>query len=116
MLPLVGAGLEAMKLVMVKRTEEDVMLFPRYEKNGLIQATHASNAINKWLKRVSGGLTCHSLRHTMRDRLRAAGVPMDLIDQIGGWSSVQSVGAGYGTGYDIKHMRKLLRACWILHD
>ena len=107
-LPLVGPALEAMKLVVEKRTEEDVLLLPRYEKNGLIQATHASNAINKWLRQVSGGLTCHSLRHTMRDRLRAAGAPMDLIDQIGGWSSVQSVGAGYGSGYSIELMSNAL--------
>ena len=100
-LPLVGAALEAMKLVLEQRTQEDEYLFPRYEKEGTIQATHASNAINKWLKRVSGGLTCHSLRHTMRDRLRAVGTPVDLIDQIGGWSSVQSVGVGYGQGYSL---------------
>ena len=109
-LPLVGAALEAMKLVIDQRTQEDEFLFPRYEKEGLIQATHASNAINKWLKRVSGGLTCHSLRHTMRDSLRAVGAPIDLIDQIGGWSSVQSVGAGYGSGYSQDRIRDVLQS------
>ena len=35
----------------------------------------------------------HSLRHTFRDRLRAVGCPIDMIDQIGGW---RSVGGGGG--------------------
>ena len=31
-------------------------LFPRYIKDGKCYATHASNAVNKWLKRDFGGL------------------------------------------------------------
>jgi len=45
------------------------------------RATHALNALGKWLKK---DLTAHSLRHTFRDRLRASGCPLELIDQIGG--------------------------------
>ena len=110
-LPLVGAALEAMKLVVGMRTQEEEFLFPRYDREGTIFATHASNAVNKWLKRVSGGLTCHCLRHTMRDRLRAVGAPMDLIDQIGGWSSVGSVGVTYGTGHSLEARRRVLKEC-----
>ncbi len=40
----------------------------------------------------------HSLRHPIRDRLRAVGCPSENIDQIGGWSK-RSVGEGYGEGY-----------------
>ena len=42
----------------------------------------------------------HSLRHTMGDRLRAVECPMDMIDQIGGWRSVGSVGARYRDGFE----------------
>ena len=70
-----------------KQTDEEY-LFPRYTKNGKCETDHASAALNKWLKRHFGGLTAHCLRHTMRDRLRAAECPMGMIDQIGGWRSV----------------------------
>jgi len=48
--------------------------------------------------------TAHSLRHTMRDRLRAVECPMDMIDQIGGWRSVGGVGVSYGEGYGLDKM------------
>lgn len=41
----------------------------------------------------------HSLRHTLRDHLRAVECPMYMIDQIGGWRSVGGVGVKYGEGY-----------------
>ena len=68
------------------------------------KADHASAAINKWLKRDFDGLTAHCLRHTFRDRLRAVECPMDLIDQIGGWKSVSSIGNSYGKGYDVNKL------------
>lgn len=107
-LPLVGAALLAMKLVIEKRKDQDTFLFPRYVKDGMVLATHASNAVNKWLRKDFGGLTCHCLRHTMRDRLRAVEAPMDMIDQIGGWSSAGSIGSGYGKGYSTDAIRKVL--------
>ena len=45
----------------------------------------------------------HGLRHTFRDRLRAVEAPLDMIDQLGGWS-LQSVGQGYGDGYSIEKL------------
>ena len=33
---------------------------------------------------------------------------MDLIDQIGGWRSITSVGAGYGDGYDREKVIEVL--------
>ena len=79
-------------------------LYPRYIRDGKCYATHASNAVNKWLKRDFGGLTAHCLRHTMRDRLRAVECPMEMIDQIGGWKSVNSIGNAYGRGYSFEQM------------
>jgi hypothetical protein len=49
--------------------------------------TRPALSLNKWLKaHVSGDIVVHSLRHAMRDRLRAVECPADIIDQIGGWS------------------------------
>ena len=71
-------------------------MLPTYSQDiledGKCYATHASNALNKWLKKDFDGLTAHCLRHTFRDRLRAVECPIDLIDQIGGWKSVSSIG------------------------
>ena len=46
------------------------------------------------------GCVVHSFRHSMRDRLRAADVNPEIIDDICGWSS-QSVGQSYGDGYSL---------------
>jgi integrase len=102
-LPLVGYAKLAMEQAL--KQADDTYLFPRYIRDGACYATHASNALNKWLKKKFDGLTAHCLRHTFRDRLRAVECPMDLIDQIGGWKSVSSIGNGYGEGYDIEIIR-----------
>ena len=83
-------------------------LFPRYIKDDGCYATHASNALAKWTKR-RWGMTAHSLRHTMRDRLRAAEVPLEAIDQLGGWSSVSNIGSRYGQGYSVEHLRQYMK-------
>ena len=78
--------------------------FPRYNAQGKTSSNSASAAINKWLKSVVGsGSVVHSLRHSLRDRMREVEAPSDLIDQIGGWS-LKSVGQNYSDGYKIKHM------------
>ena len=102
-LPLVGYAQLAMKQAL--KQADDTYLFPRYIRDGNCYATHASNALNKWLKKDFGGLTAHCLRHTFRDRLRAVECPMDLIDQIGGWKSVSSIGNSYGLGYRMEQLK-----------
>ena len=82
-------------------------LFPRYIKEDGCYATHASNALAKWTKR-RWGMTAHSLRHSFRDRLRAAEVPLEAIDQLDGWSSVSNIGSKYGMGYSVEHLREYL--------
>ncbi len=108
--PLVGYAMLAMKEALIQANEE--WLFPQYIKAGQCYATHASNAVNKWLKMDFGGLTAHCLRHTFRDRLRAVECPTDMIDQIGGWSSVNSAGSSYGHGFNSEIVTKyVLRSC-----
>ena len=109
-LPLVGYAKEAMLLALQQANEQ--YLFPRYIKDGACRATHASNALGKWLKR-DFNLTAHSLRHTFRDRLRASGCPLELMDQIGGWSSVGTIGSKYGKGYDLKVVTQELTTIFI---
>ena len=92
-----------------KIENKDHCLYPRYLKEKTCRATHASNALGKWLKK-DFGLTAHSLRHTFRDRLRASGCPLELIDQIGGWSSIGTIGSKYGRGYELDAVRDQLGA------
>ena len=107
-LPLVCYAKLAMEQALIQA--DDQWLFPQYIKSGHCYATHASNAVNKWLKRDFAGLTAHSLRHTFRDRLRAVECPMDMIDQIGGWRSVGGVGVSYGEGYSTEQEQKWMRS------
>ena len=106
-LPLVGCAREAMLLAL--QFADDHCLYPRYLKDGTCRATHASNALGKWLKK-DFGMTAHSLRHTFMDRLRASGCPLELIDQIGGWSSIGTIGSRYGRGYELGAVREQLYA------
>ena len=43
----------------------------------------------------------------MRDRLRAVKCPKEIIDQIGGWSSVD-VGESYGEGFSLINLSEWL--------
>ena len=58
----------------------------------------------------------HSLRHTMRDRLRAVECPMGMIDQIGGWRLISGVGARYGQGYGVEQKRMWLKVLSFSYD
>jgi hypothetical protein len=42
-----------------------------------------------------------SLRHSIRDRLRAVECPSDVISQIGGWAT-EGAGQCYGERYELK--------------
>ena len=105
-LPLVGHAKLAMEQAL--KQADDTYLLPRYIRDGKCYATHASNALNKWLKKDFDRLAAHCLRHTFRDRLRPVECPMDLIDQIGGWKSVSSIGNGYGEGYRMEKIHVFL--------
>ena len=95
-LPLVGYAKVAMEEAI--KWSDNEWLFPRYIGDEKCKADHASAALNKCLKKDFDGLTAHCLRHSFRYRLRAVECPMDMIDQIGGWKSVRSIGSNYGHG------------------
>jgi integrase len=79
--------------------------FPAYTTAEGCSADSVSASLNKWMRNQDGlqgsGLTCHSLRHSMKDQLRAAGCPDSIQDQILGHST-PGVGASYGKGYPLE--------------
>jgi integrase len=99
--PLVGASLWAAERIVLQPSE---FCFPRYTNGERCNSNSASASLNKWLKSVAGSsYVIHALRHSFRDRLRAIDAPVDLIDQLGGWS-LQTVGQSYGEGYELEKM------------
>ena len=97
-IPLVGTSLWAARQVAKNQVN---YCFPRYARDGYCNANSASAALGKWMKKYcESGSTVHGIRHAFRDRLRAVNAPVDLIDQMGGWST-KSVGMSYGQGYDL---------------
>jgi len=100
-IPLVGVSLWAAKRI---KAMSNSYCFPRYVDGVKCNSNSASAALNKWLKTATKqDVVMHGLRHTFRDRLRAVEAPLDMVDQLGGWS-LQSVGQGYGDGYSIEKL------------
>ena len=110
--PLAGMALwAAQEAAVVAKDSKSDYLFPRYfdATKGKVQGTHASNTVNKWLRSVTGTTkTSHSFRHSMRDRLREAGVEQEVQDVIGGWAS-RTVGQKYGAGYQLRLLKEVLQ-------
>jgi integrase len=101
-IPLIGASLSATQRLS-GNTDSD-FCFPRYTNKQRCNSNSASAAINKWVKSVVGDeAVIHGLRHSFRDRLRAAEAPTELIDQLGGWS-LKTVGQSYGNGYATENL------------
>ena len=98
-IPLVGNSLWAAQQI---TATQQGYCFPRYARDGYCNGNSASAALGKWIKNhCSHGATVHRIRHAFRDRLRNVDAPVDLIDQLGGWSP-QSVGACYGGGITLR--------------
>ena len=57
---------------------------------------------------IGGDYVVHSLRHSLRDRLRAVECPSDIIDQIGGWTTT-GIGHAYGKGYSVEILAKWMK-------
>jgi integrase len=109
---LVGQSLWAAKRII--ENANSVYCFPRYTNESGCNANSASAAINKWIKTVaSSDSVIHGLRHSFRDRLRAVEAPLEVIDQLGGWS-MRTVGQGYGDGYQIEILNKWINI-FVIH-
>ena len=80
---------------------EGKFCFPRYCNQQTCNSNSASAALNKWIKTlVDSNATIHGLRRSFRDILRQVEAPLEIIDQLSGWS-LKSVGQAYGEGYSI---------------
>ena len=105
-IPLVGASMWAANQISLNVKDE--FAFPHYTNKEYCHTNSASAALNKWLKpRVPRQCVVHSFRHSMRDRLRMAYCPSEMIDQLGGWSN-QNIGNNYGLGYEMNVVYKYL--------
>ena len=111
LIPLVGASLEAIKIMHRQRTTQ--FLFNTYTDEKGCKGNSCSAALNKWLKQHLPKAVIHSFRHSFRDRLRNAGVQSEMIDQFGGWAN-QTVGQGYGRGYELNGLRVNLERTYLL--
>ena len=106
-IPLVGEALWAAR--QIKASNKTKFAFPEYTNAQLCNANSASAALNRWVQtNISKDYVIHSLRHSMRDRLREVQCPAEIIDQIGGWSS-RSIGESYGEGYTLKVMKDWIK-------
>ena len=104
-IPLVGDSLWAAKQVTVT---QQGYCFPRYARDGYCNGNSASAALGKWMKNYcEAGATLHGIRHAFRDRLRAVKAPVDLVDQLGGWSA-KTVGIRYPHGYELQSAHNCL--------
>ena len=104
---MVNKSLWASKRIL-KHNKESLFAFPRYTSSNRCNANSASAALNKWLKeKLLNDYVIHGFRHSFRDRLRAIECPLEIIDQLGGWS-LKSVGQGYGKGYELTVLSKWL--------
>ena len=105
--PLVGASLWAATQIVTNA--QTSFCFDRYCNRSACNANAASATLNKWIKQIGGpSCTVHGFRHSLRDRLRNADAPSELIDQIGGWS-LQTIGQGYGDGYSIEKLHEWMK-------
>ena len=96
--PLLGSALWAAQRLKSEATPDQLFAFPQYTSETVCKATHASNTLNAWLRRQKLVHTCHDLRHTVKDQLRAVQCPKDISDAITGHGK-KDTGDTYGHGY-----------------
>ena len=79
-------------------------LFPSNVKDPADSATKRLAAFMDEIGIASDRVAFHSFRHRAADRLRAAGVPEDIREAIGGWANGK-ISRKYGSGYPLKTLR-----------
>jgi integrase len=99
--PLVGYALWAAKRVKAEAKPGERFAFPQYTDATGCKATSASAALNGWIRRLPLSHTCHDLRHTVKDQLRAVQCPKEISDAITGHGK-KDTGDSYGDGYPLE--------------
>ena len=108
LIPLVKESKWACRRIL-EHNNDSIFAFPKYTSQNNCNANSASAALNKWLKgKLLKDYVIHGLRHSFRDRLREIECPLEIIDQLGGWS-FKSVGQSYGKGYSINILYKWMK-------
>jgi integrase len=102
-IPLVGVALHAAQRAVKAHSGNHERLFPKYAKPR--GSDTASAAINKRLKHW--GITSHSFRHAMKDRLKEADVTQDLRGAIQGHGA-SDMDNHYGKGYMLHRKQEAL--------
>ena len=99
--PLTPRAMEAVKAALAISNGSE-FLFPRYTTAAECNVNSASATLIKWVRSREGlknaQLDNHSLRHTMKDLLRAVQCPDSIQDQIIGHAG-KGAGSKYGQGY-----------------
>jgi integrase len=102
--PLTPRAVKAVKAAQAIANGSKV-LFPQYTTLKKCSINSVSATLIKWIRSRDGlegaELDNHSLRHSMKDRLRAVQCPDSIQDQILGHTP-QGVGARYGQGYPLE--------------
>ena len=105
--PLIGSALWAAQRLMT--SNDSTFAFPSFCNGQVLKSNSASAMLNKWLKlKIGEQYVIHSLRHSLRDRLRAVDCPSEVADALGGWSA-KTVGQSYGTGHNLQSLDKWMR-------
>jgi len=88
----------------IRKASGDRKLFPslKISRDGYL-SERMSRWFNEGLLKSVGiktkKLVFHSLRHNVKDAMRAAEIPLDIQDEIGGWRTIKGVSQNYGKGY-----------------
>jgi integrase len=100
-----------LQLVARSRTAGEMRLFPELTVGKL---GNLSDPFSKWFARflekagvTSPGAVFHSFRHGFRDRMREAGVPSEVVDALGGWTTPGQA-AAYGGGFSVPTLRRYI--------
>ncbi|MDF3889270.1 tyrosine-type recombinase/integrase [Cupriavidus basilensis] len=109
--PLTHTAIEALK-VAKGLAGSSAFLFPNYCSEGGCKGDSASGALVSWVRTrpelKETKLGNHSLRHGLKDLLRAVGCPSEAADRIIGHKT-PGMGAGYGgVGYPPEQLRDWL--------
>jgi integrase len=116
--PLTPRAIEAIKAAQAL-SKGSKFLFPQYTTADKCNSDSASATLIKWLRSRNGlknaKVDNHSLRHTMKDLLRAVQCPDSIQDEILGHTT-KGTGARYGQGYPLEVLaewvNKAVAAVW----